>query len=40
MSLYSVFLKKLNVRTKILLKCIAHNFRLMYNDFVNIRLLL
>ena len=40
MSLYSVFLKKLEVRTKILLKCIAYNFVLMYNNFVNIRLLL
>lgn len=40
MSLYSVFLKKLKVRTKILLKCIAYNFMLMYNNFVNIRLLL
>jgi len=40
MSFYSVFLKKLKVRTKILLKCIAYNFRLMYNNFVNIRLLL
>lgn len=40
MSLYSVFLKKLKVRTKILLKCIAYNFVLMYNNFVNIRLLL
>ena len=40
MSLYSVFLKKLKVRTKILLKCIAYNFALMYNNFVNIRLLL
>ena len=35
-----VFLKKLKVRTKILLKCIAYNFRLIYNNFVNIRLLL
>ena len=40
MSLYSVFLKKLKVRAKILLKCIAYNFGLMYNNFVNIRLLL
>ena len=40
MSFYSVFLKKLKVRTKILLKCIAYNFMLMYNNFVNIRLLL
>ena len=40
MSLYSVFLKKLEVRTKILLKCIAYNLMLMYNNFVNIRLLL
>lgn len=40
MSLYSVFLKKLKVQTKILLKCIAYNFWLIYNDFVNIRLLL
>ena len=40
MSFYSVFLKKLKVRTKILLKCIAYNFWLMYNSFVNIRLML
>ena len=37
---FHVFLKKLKVRTKILLKCIAYNFGLMYNNFVNIRLLL
>ena len=40
MSFYSVFLKKLKVQTKILLKCIAYNFVLMYNNFVSIRLLL